>query len=91
LARQPLMGCSDYQAIPYTWGNASQRELIEIALAMDIIPDAFATLSVIQNCASALRALRWADKSRVVWIDAVCINQDDIDERSAQVSVMGHV
>ena len=26
-----------------------------------------------------------------IWADAVCINQNDLDERSSQVSMMGHI
>ena len=33
--------------------------------------------------------MRLPHKSRVVWIDAICINQTDIEERSQQVEMMG--
>lgn len=36
----------------------------------------------------ALRALRHEDRERVLWVDAVCINQDDNDEKSKQVRIM---
>ena len=29
--------------------------------------------------------------SRLLWIDAICINQTDIDERNAQVAIMGDI
>jgi len=29
--------------------------------------------------------------ARVVWIDAICINQDDLDERSSQLQIMGDI
>ena len=32
--------------------------------------------------------MRNIDSSRVLWIDAICINQTDIPERNAQVSTM---
>ncbi|KAF2621249.1 hypothetical protein BU25DRAFT_354804, partial [Macroventuria anomochaeta] len=35
--------------------------------------------------------LRTRDEIEAFWIDAVCINQDDLDERSAQVMLMGDV
>lgn len=36
----------------------------------------------------ALSYLRYPDRTRTLWIDAVCINQDDIEERAAQVAIM---
>lgn len=31
------------------------------------------------------------DRSLQIWADAVCINQQDLDERSSQVGVMGDI
>jgi hypothetical protein len=31
------------------------------------------------------------DKPLTIWIDAICINQDDIIERGAQVQIMGEI
>ncbi|KAI1802000.1 HET-domain-containing protein [Daldinia bambusicola] len=41
------------------------------------------------NLADAMRHLRYEDRSRVVWIDALCINQEDLAERGEQVKRMG--
>jgi hypothetical protein len=38
---------------------------------------------------SALVHLRFEDENRLLWIDAICINQDNISERNWQVSRMG--
>jgi hypothetical protein len=46
------------------------------------------TLSVTRNLAEALTYLRREDLPRVFWIDAICVNQADLDERSRQVSLM---
>lgn len=48
-------------------------------------------LSVTSNCAEALRALRSTDCSVLVWVDAICINQEDIPERNAQVAFMSSI
>jgi hypothetical protein len=45
---------------------------------------------VAQNCYSALTRLR-NDTVRCLWVDAICINQEDDDERSAQVRMMDRV
>ncbi|KAI1174370.1 hypothetical protein F4777DRAFT_580057 [Nemania sp. FL0916] len=41
------------------------------------------------NLVDGLRVLRMPDRERTLWIDALCINQDDRDERSQQVGFMG--
>jgi hypothetical protein len=51
----------------------------------------YETLSITQNLSTALRYLRKPATNRVVWIDAICINQDDIHERSLEVARMGFI
>lgn len=51
-----------------------------------------ATLKVSVTCLRALKALRLRDQSRSLWIDAICINQEDspaaIAEKNQQVKMM---
>jgi Heterokaryon incompatibility protein (HET) len=42
------------------------------------------------NLESALRHLR-SDRTKVLWVDAVCINQRNIDEKNSQVRRMGEI
>jgi hypothetical protein len=49
------------------------------------------TVSVTKSLETALRHLRYPDKSRTLWVDYVCINQEDIQERSQQVAKMGSI
>ena len=49
------------------------------------------SVSVTKNLYSALKHLRLRDKVRVLWIDALCINQSDLDERSHQVLHMSSI
>ena len=51
----------------------------------------YSTLEVTRNLAVALQHLRYQHKPRVLWIDAICINQQDVHERSAQVQLMGDI
>lgn len=46
------------------------------------------TLPITANLARALRGVRDAHTSRLIWADAVCINQTDLDERKDQVQCM---
>jgi hypothetical protein len=43
---------------------------------------------VTANCEAALRKLRNRDSERILWIDAICINQDKTLERNHQVTLM---
>ena len=51
----------------------------------------FGKLSVTQNLGHALPYLRYPDKPRVLWIDAICVNQKDLVERSKQVQRMAEL
>ena len=43
------------------------------------------------NLGSALRHLRNEKRPRSLWIDAICINQKDLEERGSHVSVMAGI
>jgi hypothetical protein len=72
----------EYEALSYCWGDASLRTPIACNGYR---------LEVTQNLESALRDLRHFDTTRVLWIDAISINQDDLTEREQQVGVMGEI
>ena len=44
-----------------------------------------------RNLEAALRDLRYEDKSRVLWIDAICIDQQDLQEKMGQLHLMGRI
>ena len=65
-----------YEALSYTWGdNANPRDIL-----LDGNP-----ISVTPNLHTALQALRLPIHTRTLWINAVCINQKDVQERSHEV------
>ncbi|KAH7084171.1 heterokaryon incompatibility protein-domain-containing protein [Paraphoma chrysanthemicola] len=68
-----------FDALSYMWGDPAPIDTIE--LSGQPIP-------IASNLAVALRHLRYVDKPLVIWIDAICINQQDLDERSRQVQFM---
>ncbi|KAI8945568.1 heterokaryon incompatibility protein-domain-containing protein [Xylaria longipes] len=58
----------------------------------DIFIDAqskFYSQKVRENLLEGLRVFRLADQERTLWVDALCINQEDTDERNQQVGMMG--
>jgi hypothetical protein len=79
----PLASCPPYEALSYAWGK---ERGIEKTVRLDG-RDVFAT----SNLDSALRSLRLLDTPRVLWVDALCINQNSASERSHQVSLMKEI
>lgn len=77
-----------YEALSYVWGDAADPQRIWVKNAED---EHYRTFSVTQNLYAALRRLRDADLPRTVWIDAVCINQADLEERASQVQIMARI
>ena len=71
-----------YEAISYTWDETSQRATMVL--------DGFPVLTP-ASAVEVLKAFRTATMTRVVWIDAVSINQQDLDERASQVAMMGDI
>ena len=71
-----------YETISYCWGDSEDQCTITVNGH---------SISVTANAGAALRRVRRPHASRVVWIDAVCINQQDREERGHQVAIMGDV
>ena len=68
-----------YETISYCWGDPRPSAQIWLSGTRKSIP----------ACAEiVLRRMRLPDADRVLWIDAVCINQDDPEERGHQVGIM---
>lgn len=51
----------------------------------------FSTLPTSWGLPRALSRMRHQDRRRRLWIDAICINQEDLVERAAQVNMMEFV
>ncbi|KAH7137001.1 heterokaryon incompatibility protein-domain-containing protein [Dactylonectria estremocensis] len=78
----PLASAPPYEALSYTWGSPLNKRKI----LMDGKP-----FQVTRNLFAALQHLRNPTTHRLLWIDAICINQEDIDERNCQVRLMWHI
>lgn len=72
-----------FETISYAWGDPNIRSTIECEEGR--------TIQVTINLHTALRHLRHENEERIIWADAVCINQEDLDERSVQVTLMGEI
>jgi hypothetical protein len=71
-----------YEALSYVWGSPT---------AEDPIFCHGEELLVTPNCKAAMQHLRHKKKRRVLWIDAICIDQGTTEERNHQVGLMGDV
>lgn len=74
-----------YEALSYVWGSTEAPQLVYIGNSDR------ATLQVTRNLKTALQHLRHPDQERVMWIDALCINQSNDVEKSAEVAMMGEL
>ncbi|EFQ34705.1 heterokaryon incompatibility protein [Colletotrichum graminicola M1.001] len=81
---------AQYEAVSYTWadvsGDSTRCKPMFIGPFWDIV-------SITRNCENALRSVRISCNGppRKIWIDSLCINQDDEKERSAQVALMPRI
>ncbi|RGP78663.1 hypothetical protein FLONG3_3200 [Fusarium longipes] len=77
-----------YAALSYTWADASN----DASLCQRIfIGRGNRALPITSSCHQALRYLRRELESVFIWVDSVCINQSDLEERSYQVAMMDDV
>lgn len=75
-----------YEALSYVWGPTTGHH----SLSIDHNGDSF-SLAITDNLHAALLHLRHRFLSRVIWIDAVCINQKSDEEKAQQVSYMAEI
>jgi hypothetical protein len=68
-----------YEALSYCWGDQTSKQAI-MSNGMCI--------EVTFNLFTALYYLRRKDEPRILWVDAICINQADLQERNHQVTLM---
>lgn len=80
-----LLSCLAYNALSYVWGDATTSSDPRNTVLLDN-----QSFSVTANLLSALHHLRppAAGEAVTLWVDAICINQADLDERNQQVAIM---
>jgi hypothetical protein len=85
-----------FEALSYTWGPEQGPETAFVdyeypSRNSEQATGRHLTALIRQNLAAALRALRHTNKSRTLWVDAVCIDQSNHKERSSQVKRMSQL
>ncbi|GIZ46955.1 hypothetical protein CKM354_001005700 [Cercospora kikuchii] len=75
-----------YHALSYCWGKANRRVPIDLDGC---------SFFVTRNLRRALRIIRERrpplDQVQYIWIDAICINQQDVEEKNRQVAQMWRI
>jgi Heterokaryon incompatibility protein (HET) len=79
ISQRCLSDQPSYEALSYVWGP--QDSQYTLCCQGDV-------LQIGANLYEALCRLRRANRERILWVDKICICQDDTDERGSQVSLM---
>ena len=78
---------NQYEALSYNWGTGEIDRQIKICVGSSK-PYTFGVRS---NLFAALKQLRLLDELRPLWIDAICIDQGNHEEKNAQVPKMPQI
>jgi hypothetical protein len=71
-----------YEALSYTWGGTDMSASVQIGAQVH---------NVTENLYLALQQLRCRDEDRILWVDAICIDQSNLKERGHQVNQMRNI
>ena len=75
-------GSPDFEALSYAWGDPTGVH--------EIIVNG-GTMMIARNLYTALQHLHLEYEDRILWVDALCINQNDLREKGHQVQQMGDI
>lgn len=81
LSVHSLTDLPSYESLSYCWGDKGGDPMLCNSYS----------ITIQQSLFHALRALRLRDAERLLWVDAICINQNDNTERSSQVQLMRQI
>ena len=84
----------EFRALSYTWGSPYPNEggeELELPTRSCNLDCSEGCLRVTNNLLDALYQLRDSTSDIQLWIDAICINQSDTQERNYQVTLMGDI
>ncbi|ETS74863.1 hypothetical protein PFICI_13347 [Pestalotiopsis fici W106-1] len=77
----------EYEALSYTWGASEFTETLYVIEE----EDKTSVIKITTNLRDALHRVRLRHQKRLLWVDAVCINQQDISDKSKQIPVMAQI
>jgi Heterokaryon incompatibility protein (HET) len=71
-----------YEALSYTWGGEEKPYSITFEEQK---------LDITANLYTALLRLRDCSLERIIWVDSICIDQENLEERGQQVQLMAMI
>ncbi|TGO33995.1 hypothetical protein BHYA_0217g00080 [Botrytis hyacinthi] len=80
--RESDRGAHLYEALSYVWGSPENPKVVYINNR---------SLSVTANLYAALLHLRDRAFERIIWVDSICINQEDNTEKGHQIQLMAKI
>lgn len=89
--KSPLAQCPPFRALSYTWGTATEapKTLFVDGQSLLIRPNLWYALCSIREqfkeCKDHLR------RPILLWVDAICIDQENVAERNRQVNLMNEI
>ena len=88
LKRTNLNGGIKYEALSYVWGSTNEKVVITLNNGpFKVTHSLYVALQHLKRKKS-MTERQYKQPFRRLWIDALCINQDDLDERTSQVQLM---
>ncbi|KAH7202459.1 hypothetical protein DER44DRAFT_669606 [Fusarium oxysporum] len=82
IVQVPHDGTETYSAVSYVWGTGRRTQTITT-------PDGVVRITA--SLASCLRHLRHKSEPALLWVDAICINQSDNEEKAQQVRMLATI
>jgi hypothetical protein len=80
-----------YEALSYCWGSDEKTQSIVIVDDQENGENNNQELKITQNLYTALVRLQDRDIPRVIWVDAICINQSHNAEKEVQIQLMAEI
>ena len=71
-----------YEALSYVWGEEENSGSVVLCGSH---------FTVTRNLMEVLRQLRLPDRDRMLWVDAICINQRDEEEKATHIKSMNRI
>ena len=79
LSTHTLADAPEFECLSYVWGTENSHRVLWLDREV---------IAISKNLDKALHRLQHENESRFLWIDLVCINQQDLEERNQQVQLM---
>ena len=72
-----------FEALSYAWDSDHGEPIPILCQERELL--------ITENCGLALRRLRYSSKIRILWVDAICIDQNSEREKNCQVALMKNI